>query len=330
MCTDWQGYLLVILLAAQLLVKTTGRKMAAALLLVACVCGSAFLLQIHLAEPGAWHELRDAFRQRSSHADLSGGSFTAAQWLQTEYAYLTTLFYPATWLLAAVGAVVAIIDRRQFSSIAAAPFHIAALFFLIDAFYICALRNQSYIHDFASFYFLIPIAVFSGFLFERIISAIGIRWPGIPALTATSLCCLLAAALIWSGIRSLADIDTQFCILDDDSTEPPTLMPDVGRLIDQTFPSDAIVISNFDPYYSPLPYYARHQIANDTRTFPDWQRAVSDAAPHPAGGIIWADAPDAPDLLRRLPPSETRRVVVDGIPFVLWLPAHSPVIIQSS
>jgi hypothetical protein len=126
--------------------------------------------------------------------------------------------------------------------------------------------------------------------------------------------------LIWSGIRSLDDIDTQFCILDDDSGEPAMLMPDVGRLIDRTFPSGAVVICNFDQYYSPLPYYARREMTNDVRTFADWRRAVSDAAPRPAGGIVWANAADAADLLSRLPAAETRRVIVDGIPFVLWLP----------
>jgi hypothetical protein len=194
--------------------------------------------------------------------------------------------------------------------------------FFIDAFYVCALRNQSYIHDFASFYFLIPIAVFSGFLIEWTLRRIAARWPGYPALAATLACCVLAAALIWSGIRRLDGIDTQFCILDDDDSEPAPLMPDVGHLIDRTFPPDAVIICNFDPYYSPLPYYARRVMANDTRTYADWQSAVSGAGPQPACGIIWADAPDARDLLTRLG-GRVRRVMVDGVPFVLWAAENS-------
>ncbi len=58
--------------------------------------------------------------------------------------------------------------------------------FIIDAFYVCALRNQSYIHDFASFYFLVPVAVFSGYLVERLLRAMDIRHPGYPVLAATS------------------------------------------------------------------------------------------------------------------------------------------------
>ena len=322
MGTDWQGYLLVILLAAHLLIIGAARErnMAAALLLAACLCGIAFLLQIHLAASGSWRELIQAFRERSGRGDLSGGTFTTAQWLRTEATYLMTLFHPLAWILAGAGAVIAFLDRRRLCAREAAPLHAGAVLFIIDAFYACALRNQSYVHDFAWFYFLVPIAIFSGFFIERMIRAIEKRRPGYPALTATLAGCALAAALICRGVRSLDGIDTQFCILDDDTSEPPTLMPDVGCLIDKTFAADAVVICNFDPYYSPLPFYARRVLANDAHTYADWQRALADALPQPAGGIVWANAPDATDLLGRLPAAETRKVTVDGVPFVLWLP----------
>ena len=318
MWTDWQGYLLVILLACQLLLTGPAgdRKMAAGLLAAACFSGLAFLLQIHFAAPGAWRELFHAFRERSGHGNLSGGAFTAAQWLRTEFVYLTTLFHPVALLLAALGAVLAVSGRRSLSALEAASLHIGAVLFVIDAFYVCALRNQSFIHDFACFYFLIPVAIFSGFLIERMIRKIATRWQGYSTLA----CCALAAVFIGSGIRRLDGIDTQFCILDDDDTEPAELMPDLGRLIDRTFPADTVVICNFDRYYSPLPFYARHIIVNDIRTYADWQRALSDALPQPAGGIVWADAPDAADLLRHLPRTETYPVTVDQIPFVIWQP----------
>ena len=325
MWTDWQGYLLVIYLAAELLLKdrSGGVRMAGALLVAAFLSGMAFLIQIHLAQPAAWHELFSAFRERSSHADLAGGQFTGAQWLRAQFTYLTSLFNPAALILATTGAVLAFYLRGRLSPKEAAPFQIATAFFIIDAFYVCALRNQSYIHDFASFYFLIPFAVFPAFLVERIIRGTESRRPGNPAMAIAGICSIGAAALIWSGIHSLADIDTQFCILDDDNSEPATLMPDLGDLIDKMFPADAVIICNFDPYYSPLPYYARRTMENAVRTVADWQSAISDAAPRPAAGIIWTDAPDAPDLLRHLPAGEMRRVAVDGIPFVLWRPFHN-------
>lgn len=326
MWTDWQGYLLVILLTLQLLFEgpAPNARVCGALLLAASISGLAFLLQIHLASPGAWTELLHAYRERSSHADLSGGSFTAVQWFGTQYSNLTTLFHPAAWILACIGAVFAFAGRKRLTPRESVPLHIGAVLFVIDLFYVCALRNQSYIHDFACFYFLVPVAVFSGFLLERIIRATETRWPGYPSIAATAACCLLSAGLIWWGIRSLDGIDTQFCILDDDDTEPATLMPDVGHLIDQTFPANAVVICNFDRYYSPLPYYSRRVMTNDVRDIADWQDAVTDARPHPAGGIIWADAPDASDLLNHLPAGEKRPVTVDGIPFVLWLPGNAP------
>jgi hypothetical protein len=326
MWTDWLGYLLVILLAARLLMKgwNANVAMAGGLLLAALLSGVAFLLQIHLAAPGAWGELLEALRERSGHADLSGGHFTAAQWARIVAGYLTTLFHPVAWLLAGAGAAAALFLRRRLPAREAAPLEIGAALFIIDTFYVCALRNQSYIHDFACFYFLVPIAIFAGFLIERLLRALEARRPGAPLLAPTLAGCALAAVLIACGMRSLAGIDTQFCILGDDDTEPATLMPDLGRLIDRTFPADAVVICNFDRYYSPLPYYARRVMANNRDTYADWQKALSDAAPQPAGGIVWTGAPDAGDLLRRLPAAQTRPVTVDGIPFVLWLPGALP------
>jgi hypothetical protein len=318
--TDWQGYLLVMWLAGQLLIKGPGRdaKMAAWLLVIALLSGIVFLGQIRIAMPGAWAELFHAFRERSGHGDLSGGAFSTSQWMRTEYGYVTTLFHPVAWVLAGAGAMVAFFARRRISPREAAPLHIGAVLFCIDAFYVCALRNQSYIHDFACFYFLIPIAIFSGFLIERVLCEIEGRWGGYPAIAGKLGCCAVAGGLIWSGVRKLDGIDTQFCILDDDDSEPEPLMPDVGHLIDRSFPEDAVVICNFDRYYSPLPYYARRVMVNDVHGYADWQGAVSDAKPRRACGIVWAGAQDAGELLRRLPAGETRRVMVDGIAFVLW------------
>lgn len=322
MAIDWQGYLLVLLISAELLFtrRRPAIKLGVALLFTAALCGTAFLLQIHLALPGAWHELYSAFRERSGHADLSGGTFTAGQWLHTEYGYLTTLYHPAAWLLAAGGAILAWMDRRRLRPGEWPLLHVGAVLFVIDAFYVCALRNQSYIHDFASFYFLVPIAIYSGFLLDRVIRSAERRLGSAGGRATAACCCALAALLIWYGVRSLATIDTQFCILDDDTQEPANLMPDVGRVINRTFPENAVIICNFDPYYSPLPFYARRVMVNAVRTGVDWDHAVSDAAPQPAGGIIWTGAPDAPGLLQHLPVAQQHDVTVDDIPFVLWTP----------
>ncbi len=322
MATDWQGYLLVILLAGELLLARRRGEAKLALLLgaAALICGLAFLLQIHLAMPGAWHELYSALRERSSHANLSGGSFTMGQWARTQYGYLTSLYHPATWLLAAGGVIVAWMERRTLPSRESGLLHTGAILFMIDALYVCGLRNQSYIHDFASFYFLVPIAIYSGFFVDRVIRSAAARWGAVGVRSATTACCAMAGMLIWCGVKSLATIDTQFCILDDDTQEPDTLMPDVGRLIDRAFPPDAVIICNFDQYYSPLPFYARRVMVNDVHTIADWAHAIADAAPQPAGGIIWTGAPDAADLLKKLPPSETHSATIDNVPFVLWTP----------
>lgn len=322
MWMDWLGYLLVILLALPLLTTRRRRdaEIAALLLMAALLCGVAFLVQIKEALPGAWGELFRALRERGSHADLSGGVFTMTQWGQTEYEYLTTLYHPAAWLLAAAGAVAAWVGRGTLRPGEKALLHTGALLFAMDAIYVCGLRNQSYIHDFASFYFLVPVAIYAGFLIERMLRAARTRWGSRTARVAALACCVGTALLIASGVMKLNGIDTQFCILDNDHSEPETLMPDVGRLIDATFAPGAVVICNFDPYYSPLPFYARRVMVNDVDDPDAWEGAVRDAAPSPVGGIIWTSTAGAAALLRHLPMEETRQATVDGIPFVLWVP----------
>jgi uncharacterized membrane protein len=296
-----------------------GIKPGAALLASAVLCGLGFLLQIRLAMPGAWHELYSAFRERSGHSDLSGGAFTMGQWLHTEYGYLTTLYHPAIWLLAIGGIIVAWTERRTPPRQEQPVLHIAAVLFGIDAFYICALRNQSYIHDFASFYFLVPLSIYAGFFVDRIIRSARALWGEKGTRATVVCCCAMTAMLVWFGIRSLATIDTQFCILDDDTEEPDTLMPDLGRLIDRSFPANTVVICNFDQYYSPLPFYARHVMVNDIHTAADWDHAAADAAPQSAGGILWTGAPDAATLARHFPPAQIHAATVDGIAFLLWI-----------
>ncbi len=323
MATDWPGYLLVILLSSELLLlrrDSRSARMGLALLVTALLSGVFFLAHIRLADPAAWRDLSHAFQERSGQGSLSGGAFTMAQWARTQFIDLTTLFNPAEWLLAGAGALLAIRVRRTLPYRETAPLQIAGYLFIIDALYVCGLRNQSYVHDFAGFYLLLPASVCAAYCIELLLRGIERRRPGCPAAGAAAACMALAAWLICSGVRRLDGIDTQFCILDDDTSEPETLMPDLGDLIDNSFARDAVVICNFDQYYSPLPFYAGHAMTNDARSYAAWQDAVADAQPLPAGGIVWEQEPGAAELLRHLPAGRTRPVQVDGIPFVLWIP----------
>jgi 4-amino-4-deoxy-L-arabinose transferase-like glycosyltransferase len=320
--TDWLGYLLVILLACHALTMRRGRNAAFALISTAVIAGLGFLVQIKLAQPSAWIELTHAFHERSSHSDLAGGNFTLAQWLRTEATYLTSLYHSAAIVIALCGAVAAWISRKRLSPLQKVPLKVATIFFILDTLYVCGLRNQSYIHDFASFYFLIPISIFSGFFAVRFIAWMRNMKPTF-AKAATAICIVVTLILLVTGFRSLANIDTQFCILDDDNSEPANLMPDLGQAIVNTFAPGVVVLCNFDQYYSPLPFYARHEITRAIATPADWNSAIADAAPHPAGGIIWTGAQGAADLVKNLPLTETHAITVDGIPFTLWIPPGS-------
>ena len=322
LATDWQGYLLIIFLALQLAGRRHAgyRRMAVTLLLLGLASGILFLAQIRLADAGAWQELFHALKERVSQTDVSGVAFTSAQWLQKVLNDLTTLYTPLAWIIAAAGAVVAYLPRRRTAPMEWMPRNIAGTLFLIGALYVRGLRNQSYIHDFAGFYFLIPIAIFSGIFFDQLLDYLDTRILRRRLACAVTVC-LVPAALIYFGIRKLENIDTQFCILDDDESEPVNLIPHLGHVIDGALPADALVLSNFDRYYSPLPYYAQREMINGLRTYGEWQGAIADAKPQPVGGIVWTGDPEAGELLSHLPPSEKAKVVVDNIPFVLWKPA---------
>jgi len=322
MWTDWEGYLVVPILCWQCFGSKVprGRRMAFALASVAVLSGVVFLVQIRIAATGSWGELFHAFRERSGQGDLAGGKFTIWQWIETQFDYITTLFSPVTWLLAIGGAVVGVLQRRNLSAREFAPIEIAGTVFFIDAFYVCVLRNQSYIHDFASFYYLIPLSIMPAFFLDQILKIVKARFAGIATYAATAAVCAGVAGMIYFGIRGLDGIDTQFCILDDDDTEPANLMPDLGKQIDATVPAGAVVICNFDQYYSPLPYYARRVMVNYVRTYTDWKGAVSDAFPQAAAGIIWGGDPEAAGILGKLPAGELHPVTVDGIAFTEWLP----------
>ena len=81
------------------------------------------------------------------------------------------------------------------------------------------------------------------------------------------------------------------------------------------------MVCNFDPYYSPLPYYAERPMANNLRTYAGMARRPRRSAEEPAvGGIAWMGEPGAAELSGHCRRRQTKRVEVDGISFCLWLP----------
>ena len=99
--------------------------------------------------------------------------------------------------------------------------------------------------------------------------------------------------------------------------EPANLIPDLGRYLGNVFPPDTTILCNFDPYYSPLSYYARRTILRNLASAEEWNFAAGNSRDN-LGGIIWLEAPAAPEILAALPTNEVAPVEIDGIRFAIW------------
>ena len=322
--TDWLGSLFASLVACFLFFqkenRAANRRAAWTLALIVAAGLALFLAQIRLANPQAWSDLAGALRGRLGAGDLRGGAFTVGEWARTVGGYLGTFFLPFHWLLAAAGAV--IFWRRK--SRDSRWLGVAALgVFLMNAIYVVALRNQSYIHDFASFYLTLPLAIACGVALDA-----AARWCSdfqnrTARLASFAAICMLLIATAAQAYQRSAHVDSQFLILDESAHEPRDLMPVLGKLIASSFPPDEPVICNFDAYSSPLAYYAQRPLITGIISADDW-RALAGENPH-AGGVIWADAEGAAKLREALPAGEQIAVQVCGIQFVFWKaksPAH--------
>src|SRR5205823_14450763 len=88
--------------------------------------------------------------------------------------------------------------------------------------------------------------------------------------------CIFAFGIMLVGLWPLPGIDSQFNILDQDS-EPPELIPHLGRLMAKEFPPNAIIVCNFDEYQSTLPYYAQRRLVTGVKSVDEWRAAVAEA-----------------------------------------------------
>jgi hypothetical protein len=108
-------------------------------------------------------------------------------------------------------------------------------------------------------------------------------------------------------------------MLDGKIAEPKTLIRDLGLYLAKTFPGDTTILCNFDPYYSPVSYYAQKTIVRNLSSDDEWEAAAHETGSR-VGGIVWLAAPSAPEILAALPKNETFPVEIDGVSFVVWKP----------
>ena len=137
------------------------------------------------------------------------------------------------------------------------------------------------------------------------------------AIIALGLLVWLAAA----GFSRAENQRSQLLMLDGKVAEPKNLIRDLGLYLAKNFPPDTTILCNFDPYYSPVSYYAQKTIVRNLSSEDEWKTTADEAGPR-LGGIVWAAAPSAPEILASLPKNEIFSAEIDGVSFVVWKPGR--------
>jgi 4-amino-4-deoxy-L-arabinose transferase-like glycosyltransferase len=316
LCSAWLGYFFVVAIATHLLFA--GRRRGGGLLIVlALLSGAIFLFQIRLASPAAWNNLSHAFLLRLGHSTASGEHIPFGAWAVRVLESLFTHILWPSWLLA-LGGVFLLIRGRHHPPTAWLA-RVCLIFFAMDAFYIGAFRNASYIHNYSAFYFILPVAICGGIALDAAAAWLDLRLRLAGSIAALILCIFLCV----TGWRAADRLLGQAYLLETDDPEPDDLIVQLGRLIRTEFPPDATVFTNFDYGYTPqLSYYAQRRILNNLTYDIYWQDAVK--APGHLGGLIWAGDPDAREVLAVLNPATLRPIQIEALKFYIWNPASPP------
>ena len=324
--TAWLGYLFLLVLCLHYLITARQKNPRLALLFIGVSFASflLFLAQISWVQPDALPELLGTFVRRMSgvpNPALASASqkITWSQWFPSIWTTLIEHIQPVAWVLGTAGA--AIVLRRGRANEPLWWLGWAALcIFVLDAFYVTAFRNASYIHDYAAFYFIAPVAMMAGVALDAFLGWCEFRNSAAKNMGA-ALVVLVCAFLGFTGERDARGLLGQFHLLDSDLAEPPTLIPDLGAKIRTTFSANTTVLCNFLVYYGPhLNYYAQHGIIGGYMDFDDWQRVLANEAP-PLGGVIWLGEPNAGEIIEHLPPGTRETCQVAGIRFLFWKPS---------
>lgn len=327
---DWPGYLFVISVGVWHFIKGPKRNRLFALGLAALctVSGVALLLQIRHVNPKAWSDLWTALTMRLGNGVATGSEasqikdvhFTFGQWCHAVRHALHEDFLITPWLLAFGGAIVTVIGAKHSEKLRVAGW--GALHMLVaGVLYVTILRNESYIHDFTTFYLIGSVAILAGIFLDSFFAWI-VYWK-VPGALAAGAMLLLFAWLGYSGHVQAESMRSEYGMLDGVTDEPQNLIPDMGKKLAATFPPDTMILCNFDPYTSVLPYYTQRTIINSLGAYDDWKAYMAQGN-GPYGGIIWLDAPNAADIVNVLPKDEVTDFELDGFHFAIWKPAPKP------
>ncbi len=347
--TAWLGYMFVLILSVHFFTTRHKRDPRLALLLLGlCVASIVlFMLQIHWVQPNAWQDCVAAAHRWISRKGWNRENVTWKDWGWRVGGMLFGRIHPMAWALALIG-LVSLFRCRRKDEPRRWLGSVALCFFVLSAFYVVVFRRASYIHGYAPFYFTVPVAIAGGIAVEDFAywcksQGSWARAAGFVAIAA------MYGWLVFSGERQGLALHQPLRILDPKKPEPASLIPELGRVINENFPESMTVICNFFVNYQPqLEYYAQRTILR-SNTPVEWRDATSGAELFSkvrwsklgwrrnlkadegtnvaegakntqVGGVIWLGEPGAKKILAALPAGSREEVSVRGIPFCFWKP----------
>jgi 4-amino-4-deoxy-L-arabinose transferase-like glycosyltransferase len=315
MWTAWLAYFFVIILALHFafFARDKQRSIAMWLLLLALFSALAFLFQIHEVRADAWPDLAKAFYQRLSSS--AGGSlrFTMGEWAWMVGRWLLILVSPFAWALAFSGGLIVWKNGQTAPKLRWLGWAALCLF-LLNGFYLVAFRNASYIHDYAGFYLVAPVALLAGVALDHLADWKARRHLGLALALATVL------TLTYSGVVTTHGLWAQSDLLDGTIAESPRFIPSLGQIVRGYFDERTEVLCNFEPHATTLPYYAQRSLLGEPWNAPDWKEQLQEKTGR-FGAIVWMGGADASELLEVLPKEGRTEIEIERVRFCLWKPS---------
>jgi hypothetical protein len=330
MWVDWAMYIFVLGLCIWWFLNSnaTHKRFASAVLSAALISALLYLLSISALRPDAWENLRNAFVHRIGAGSgvpvgpvwpvthVAPVHFSEVQWIKKVATSLITHFLPVGWVLAAIGCVIILRDRRRDEGLRWLGWACLVVF-MMDAIFLGVFQNESYIHAYVAYYLVAPISITAGVALDRLITQLGaLPVPRLfPDLPIYITCLLLVAAGISGKLHAKA-LEQQTRILDYKAVESANLIPELGKAIRESFSSDTYVFCNF--FDGPqLSYYAQRILIQNLVEYRFWTKYLQ-GSPKRVGGVVWMGSIMAEDIVTELPAGTKRFVKLGDVSFCFW------------
>ena len=321
MWVDWAMHLFALVLFAWWITRQgrDARRLAWIVLGMTAFCGLFFLVHSLILQPGILHDLKKTLLVRiaSNHQY----KYTQWQWACKITGSIVRHYLWGGLLAAALGAAVAFWRRKEagFGWMGWA----AAVVFAMDAMFVGVFQNDSYIHEYIAFYFVVPVSILAGIALNELAVCIenasqhGFKMAGMFFGGGLALAGTLAGQAQADALKG------RFCILELEKKESAKLIPSLGEAIRKRFSPKTRILCNFMPYYGPhLEYYAKRQVAQNLGEAQDWKPVIQNTKEE-VGGVVWMGDEDAQEILAKLPPGTKEFVSLESERFCVWMPAKS-------